>query len=379
MSLTVLEGITWDHDRGILPLLETTSRFEKLHPDIRIHWQCRSLKEFGDYPVEKLAEKFDLLLIDHPFSGEAYKHNILVDFNHFLSPDQMAVRKDQELGRTHECYNYEGSQMALSVDIAAMVSVYRKDLLEKEGVPLPDSLDEILKLARRSGRVAAPMGPTDIWCMFLSLGGAKFGDDFITEHGIRQEDMVWVLEQIYRICDAVLPESIDWNPIQIMDRMAEEDWIFYAPFCFGYVNYAWRNLKKPLHFVNTPLWDTAKTACVLGGVGIAVSAGSRHVEKAVQYAEYVTRPEVQEKEYFLSGGQPGQRNAWESDCNNLVTNGFFKNTRATIDHAYLRPRFPGWNVFQEKCGALIHAGVKSMADPCKMAEEIQSAFQEHIG
>ena len=85
------------------------------------------------------------------------------------------------------------------------------------------------------------------------------------------------------------------------------------------------------------------------------------------------------KEYFLSGGQPGQKNAWESDSNNLVTNGFFKNTRATIDHAYLRPRFPGWNVFQEKCGALIHAGVKSMKAPCNMAEEIQSVFQAHIG
>lgn len=269
--------------------------------------------------------------------------------------------------------------MALSVDIAAMVSVYRKDLMEKEGFSLPRSLDEILELANISRRVAVPMGPTDIWCIFLSLGGAKSGDRFITEHGISQADAVWALEQIYRIYHAVLPESIDWNPIQIMDRMVDEDQIAYAPFCFGYVNYAWRNLKKPLHFADTPLWDTAKTACVLGGVGIAVSAGSRHVEKAVQYAEYVTRPEVQEKEYFLSGGQPGQKNAWESDSNNLVTNGFFKNTRATIDHAYLRPRFPGWNVFQEKCGALIHAGVKSMKAPCNMAEEIQSVFQAHIG
>ena len=379
MSLTVLEGITWDHDRGILPLLETTSRFEKLHPDIRINWKCRSLKEFGDFPIENLAEKFDLLLIDHPFSGEAYKHNILVDFNRFLSPDQMAVRKAQELGRTHQCYNYGGSQVALSVDIAAMVSVYRKDLMEREGIRLPRSLDEIIDLAKTSGRVAAPMGPTDIWCIFLSLGGAKSGDSFITQDGIRQADAVWALEQIYRIYDAVLPAGIDQNPIQIMDQMAEEDQIIYAPFCFGYVNYAWRNLKKPLHFIDTPLWDTAKTACVLGGVGIAVSAASRHVKEAVQYVEYVTRPEVQEKEYFLSGGQPGQKDAWESDSNNLVTNGFFKNTRATIDHAYLRPRFPGWNAFQEKCGALIHAGVKSMAAPYKMAEDIQSVFQTYIG
>lgn len=376
--MTVLEGITWDHDRGILPLLETTDRFVKLHPNIRINWKCRSLKEFGDYPVEELAKKFDLLLIDHPFSGEAYQHNILIDFNRFLSAEQMAVRKEQEIGRTHQCYNYEGSQMALSVDIAAMVSAYRKDLLEREGFSLPKSLEEVLEFAKTSGQVAAPMGPTDIWCIFLSLGGAKFGEDFITEHGIRQEDAVWVLEQIYRIHDAVLPESIDLNPIQIMDWMTEDDRIVYAPFCFGYVNYSWRNLKRPLHFINTPLWDSAKNACVLGGVGIAVSAGSKHVEEAVQYAEYVTRPKVQEKEYFLSGGQPGQKDAWDSDSNNLVTNNFFKNTRATIEQAYLRPRFPGWNRFQEHCGKRINAGVKVMVAPDKMAKEIRSAFSEYV-
>lgn len=60
-----LNGITWNHTRGLLPMVATAQRFSKLHPEIEITWQKRSLQEFGDYPIERLAERFDLLVIDN--------------------------------------------------------------------------------------------------------------------------------------------------------------------------------------------------------------------------------------------------------------------------------------------------------------------------
>ncbi|MCD8169798.1 MAG: carbohydrate ABC transporter substrate-binding protein, partial [Clostridiales bacterium] len=168
--MIVLNGITWDHDRGLLPLLETTKNFHKLYPDIDIRWKKRTLKEFGDFPVEELAKEYDLLLIDHPFSGEAYEHNILIDYNRYMSAEELQIRQEQELGKTHRCYNYNGKQMALSVDIAAMVSAYRADLLEARGIPVPGSLDEVIELAGRTGKVEATLVTTDIWCIFLIFG-----------------------------------------------------------------------------------------------------------------------------------------------------------------------------------------------------------------
>lgn len=376
--MIVLNGITWDHDRGLLPLLETTKSFHRLYPDIDIHWKKRTLKEFGDFPVEELAKEYDLLLIDHPFSGEAYEHNILIDYNKYMSSSELEIRANQELGKTHRCYNYNGRQLALSVDISAMVSAYRKDLMTAAGCCIPESLDEVIEMARKTGRVAAPLGATDIWCIFLSLGAAEYGPGFVTERGIHMDSAVHAIERIYDLYRVVVPESIGYNPVQIMDRMSENDSILYAPFCFGYVNYAWRNRKKPISFTDSPLWKGAERACILGGVGIAVSASSSHIEAAVRYAEYVTRPEIQEEEYFLSGGQPGQKDAWMSERNNELTGDFFRNTADTIENAYLRPRFPGWNVYQEKSCAVLNEGVRTGLSAKEISQMIQDLFCKYI-
>ncbi len=374
--MIVLNGITWDHDRGYLPLLQTTESFEKENPDIQIRWKKRTLKEFGDFPVEELAKKYDLLLIDHPFSGEASKKNILVDYKQYLSPAEMKVREEQELGSTHRCYSYDGKQLAFSVDIAAMVDVSRDDLMERFGYGLPRKFEDILRLGKTSKRVAVPLGSTDIWCIFLSLGAACKGNDFITINGIDRDAARQAVGQVYQLKDAAAPGCLDKNPVQIMNQMSETDDILYAPFCFGYVNYSRKGRKHQLSFHNTPLWEGAKTAPVLGGVGIAVSASSRNIEAAVQYAEYVTRPEIQANEYFLSGGQPGQKDAWLSRRNNELSGNFFYNTIDTIEHAYLRPRFPGWNVFQEKGGDLINQSVRDGISVENIVQRLERLFDD---
>ncbi len=50
--------------------MATSAASPVLLPDVRITWQTRSLREaFGDFPIQKLAETYDLLIIDHPFVG----------------------------------------------------------------------------------------------------------------------------------------------------------------------------------------------------------------------------------------------------------------------------------------------------------------------
>jgi len=49
--------------------------------------------------------------------------------------------------------------------------------------------------------------------------------------------------------------------------------------------------------------------------------------------------EVQEGVYYDGGGQPGNALAWESDRTNADSLDFFRGTRATLEGAYVRPRF----------------------------------------
>jgi hypothetical protein len=50
-----LTGIKWHHSRAFPPLVATAQRYEETHPGVRIHWQKRTLDEFGHAPVDVLA------------------------------------------------------------------------------------------------------------------------------------------------------------------------------------------------------------------------------------------------------------------------------------------------------------------------------------
>ena len=66
-----LRGITWDHPRGLDPLLAASGVYADLVPGVRVEWTTRSLSGFGEDPLIDLAASYDLLIIDHPFVGDA--------------------------------------------------------------------------------------------------------------------------------------------------------------------------------------------------------------------------------------------------------------------------------------------------------------------
>jgi multiple sugar transport system substrate-binding protein len=58
--------------------------------------------------------------------------------------------------------------------------------------------------------------------------------------------------------------------------------------------------------------------------------------------------------YFQNEGQPALLNAWNDEGCNADSSDFFKNTLFTMQHAYVRPKVPNFNVFQENAANLIH-------------------------
>ena len=85
-----LKGITWNHTRGFLPMVATAQRYSELHPGINIHWEKRSLQHFADFPISQLAEKFDLLVLDHPSIGMAAENGLLLPLDTHLEKDFLA-------------------------------------------------------------------------------------------------------------------------------------------------------------------------------------------------------------------------------------------------------------------------------------------------
>lgn len=379
MTTITLKGITWDHTRGYLPLAATAQRYHDANSDITIEWQTRSLKDFGDYPIEKLAQRFDLLIIDHPFAGYAATHPVLVPLDEHLDETFLADQAVNTVGKSYESYVYGGHLWALPVDAAAPISGYRPDLMAKYELEVPETWDDLLELAQK-GRVAVPAAPVDIimnlYMLYLAMDEMPFAEEGrIASKAVGKSALVAYQELIVT---AGL-ENLERNPIQTWEALVQGEELVYCPFAYGYSNYGRRDYTgKPLRFGGLVELYGDRLYSTLGGTGLAISTSCKHLDTALDYARYVASPECQGGLYTITGGQPGHRQAWLNDDLNVLTNGFFEDTLQTLDEAYLRPRYPAYNRFQEDAGAIIWNFVKEGGNPLATYEALNKRYQESL-
>ncbi len=373
MASITLKGITWDHPRGYDPLVAASNAYYK-EKGIQVEWQKRSLTAFGDFSIEHLSKQYDLLVLDHPHSGVIAATASLVPIEEYLSYELFFKLKEQSAGPSFSCYYFQEHQWALPIDAAFQCSSYRKDLLHYS---IPGSWDEVFALAnklRPNGKyVGMALCPTDSLCTFLSLSshfGAPIAMDSkeLLPRGIGIE----ILSLMKKMCKEFHPNTLDWNPIELYDHMAQTDDIVYSPLAFNYTNYSREGFRKNcLTFT-----DSLNTKTVLGGAGIAVSSQCKNIIEAVDYCYWICSDRVQKEIYTKNNGQPGNGTCWrDPDANNLTDN-FFLNTLETLENAYVRPRYFGWPRFQEYLGKVLHEHLKNDTDPMETLDQLQKAFSE---
>lgn len=356
----VLKGITWGHVRGNSPLKATSEQFQRVNPDISIEWDSRSLEDFENYPIDILADKYDLILMDHPFIATGVKKGVIVALDEWLPEDFLIDQAENSVGESYGSYSWEGHQWALAVDAAAQVSAYRADLMDELGLTVPKTWDAVFELIKDlpdNMKVGFPLSPTHTYCSFLALcanlGGNNFWDEI---HGVNPEIGEQSLHMLQRLVSMVHPKSLSSNPIHVSDLMSSTNEVVYVPLMFGYSNYARSGFRPHLiHYTDIPTTHSEPAGGVLGGVGIAVSSRSIHKREAADYARYVASAECQRGLYFESDGQPGHRKAWRDQEVNRKSHGFFENTLQTLDLSYMRPRYVGYPEFQEKAAEILHS------------------------
>lgn len=379
MAATIkLRGITWNHSRGYLPLVATAQRFSEIHPPVEIAWEKRSLQEFADFPIEKLAERFDLLIIDHPFAGYAANHQVLLSLDEFLPQDFLAGQASHSVGKSHESYLFDGHQWALAIDAAAPVSARRQDVLDRAGLAAPENWAELVALAKQ-GLVVFPAIPVDSLMNFYMLCASQGEEPFSQEERIISRDMgLQALHQLAELARLCPPEIFSWNPIAVYEALASRDDLAYCPFAFGYANYARPGYaQKRLEFGDIVRINGREHGrSTLGGTGLAIAAGCAHTEMALEYAQYVASPNCQRTLYFQSGGQPGHRSAWLDAEVNRASHNYFKHTLAVLDRAYLRPRYDGYIHFQDQAGVLVHEFLRQGGDGETTLKRMQQLYEQ---
>ncbi|MEW5974377.1 MAG: extracellular solute-binding protein [Acidobacteriota bacterium] len=377
MSVELL-GISWNHTRGLLPLVATAQRFAETHPDVEIFWEKRSLQAFADRPLDDLAAQFDLLVIDHPFVGLAARKQTLLPLDELLPSHFLDDQAWHSVGRSHQSYHHGDHQWALAIDAAAPVSSWRPDLLEQWGVPLPGTWEELLRLARR-GRVVVPAVPVDCLMNFFmlcsTLGEDPFTDSSVVVSPERGLEALRLLQELLSLCST---DCYSWNPIDVYEAMTSRDDVGYCPFAYGYSNYTRSGYAghRLLFGELVTLDNDRRLRSTLGGTGLAISACCPHPKLAAEYVQYVTSPQCQRTIYFESGGQPGHRQAWLDQNVNVRSLNFFQDTLPVLDRAYLRPRYAGYLHFQDKAGGLVHQFLRDGGNPVSVLNQLNEIYKE---
>lgn len=375
----VLRGMTWNHTRGYVPLIAATQRFHELHPEVDIVWERRTLKAFEAFPIEQLAREYDLIVIDHPFIGEAAERRLFLPLDDLLPAAFLAEQAVQSVGASFRSYQHDGRTWALAIDAATPVAVWREDLLRGEDLLVPHTWDQVVELARR-GRVEFPAAPINCLMNLYSFCLAEGEEPFAgPEHVVSHEVGCRALERlrdVLRHCD---PGCWERNPIGSHERLASASpgGVAYCPLAYGYSNYARRGYaEKPLSFGLPPLVNDAPLATTLGGTGLALSALRENPDTAARFAQFAASGEVQRTLYVAAGGQPAHRSAWIDEENNRMTGDAFRRTLPALETAYLRPRYNGHVLFQEQGAPLVHAALRGDLDDLDALRQLDARYRQ---
>ena len=347
-------GLTWDHPRGRLALeraaaaTATDAAGERL-----IDWDAQPLEGFEASPIDELAARYDVIVLDHPHLGDAIAAGALRPLDTLFPAEFRAGVALAAVGPSAASYTLDGHLWALPLDAATQVAVSVPELVPTA----PRTWAEVADLATVAP-VGLSLGGPHAFLTYASLcvalgsepsvvPGAGFVDPAVGEQA---------LGMLAGIARTLPPQSAGLNPIGLLERMRRERDIAYIPLVYGYVTYA--SGTDALRFDDAPGAGVAtRRGSTIGGTGIAVSSRCAPDAALLAHLAGLLDPEYQRTRIPADAGQPSLRSAWTDDAVNAASGDFYRRTLATIEQAWVRPRVAGCIPFQGAASAVLREAI----------------------
>jgi multiple sugar transport system substrate-binding protein len=346
-------GLTWDHPRGRLALERAASTVTDAAGERLIEWDAQPLEGFEASPIEELAERYDVIVLDHPHLGDAIAAEAIRPLDTLFPAEFLAAVQRDAVGPSAASYTLDDRLWALPLDAATQVAVSVPELVPTS----PRTWAEVADLATIAPVALSLAGPHAFLtyasvCVALGsepsvVPGKGFVDPAVGERALG------ILSGIAR----ALPRgTAELNPIGLLERMRRDRDIACIPLVYGYVTYA--TGPDPLRFDDAPSVEIAmRRGSTIGGTGIAVSSRCVPDDTLLAHLAGLLDPEYQRTRIPADAGQPSLRSAWTDDAVNAASGGFYRRTIATIEESWVRPRVPGCIPFQAAASAVLREGI----------------------
>jgi multiple sugar transport system substrate-binding protein len=367
--MTRYRGLTWDHPRGRLALERSAAGLRDASGQSLIEWDVHSLEGFESSSIAELAEKYDVIVLDHPHLGDALANDSLRSIDSLFPAEWLATLSSSSVGPSVRSYTLDGATWALPLDAATQVSARLAGLVPE----LPATWAEVEELSTRMPVALSLSGP-HAFLTFASLCVA-LGEEPSTVAGtefISRETGAAALAILARIAARAPHGSAEQNPIALLERMRTERDIAFIPLVYGYVTYSSGDAATAVTFGDAPAvfpedatQDSSavpgRRGSTIGGTGIAFSTRSEPSIELLDYARWLMNPITQATYIPDNSGQPSVRDAWLNPAVNKCSGNFYVDTLATIDESWVRPRFEGFTALQSILSAALREAILAMS------------------
>ncbi len=371
-TLTILG---WDHPRCMRPLAAAATAWEQRGDGCPVRLCTRSGDAFAGQSLEDAVAAVDLVVIDHPFSGEGLATGTLVAIDDHLEPATLDALAADSSGPSHESYRWGGHQLALAADAACHAAAWRPDRLDDP----PRTWNEVLALARRApGTVALSIVGHAAICGLLTLcAGAGAGPQPDEEPLLDPEVATWAVASMLDLLGHAHPTSASLDVEQVLAAMHRGDEISYTPMAFPYTTFASPAADGvALRYGPPPVGDpgAAGGGALLGGTGLAISAHSPRPAQAAAFAAWYCGAEVQRTLVVAQDGQPASRAAWTDPVADARFGGMLSAVLPSLERAYVRPREPWWPAAQRDADELLREALIAGERPAGIVERLNRLF-----
>ncbi|HIY66767.1 MAG TPA: extracellular solute-binding protein [Candidatus Agrococcus pullicola] len=389
LDQAAFRGLTWDHPRGTNALRAAAKEWQSANGAPLIAWDAQPLEGFESAPIDELAARYDLLVMDHPHLGDAIAANALQPLDDVMPAELLRDVAEHTVGPSADSYVAEGRTWALPLDAATQVAAVRDDLV----ADIPATWAAVVELSR-SAPVAQSLAGPHAFLTLCSLAAAFGGtpaslpptpNSAALESDeaplFDRETTLLALETMRELATNLPSKSEALNPIGLLERMRATDDIGFIPLIFGYVNYSTADQNsRSIEFRDAPSARTGgEPGSVIGGTGVAVSTRTNVTPELVSHLGQLLSAGTQESFIPAHDGQPSRDSAWESDSVNESTREFYRSTRRTIESSWVRPRFPGYTAFQSKASDLVRTAVLAREwKPARVIDRIEIAYRQAL-